>query len=119
MKIGVLALQGDFEEHISVLTKLGADASEVRLPEQLDDLDGLIIPGGESTTIARLLARWQLLSPIRRRALEGMAVGVALHGDVHQPQAFAVEAGRAFGQQDGAGAGAPDGHACQCPTAYR
>ena len=74
MKIGVLALQGDFEEHISVLTKLGADASEVRLPEQLDDLDGLIIPGGESTTIARLLARWQLLSPIRRRALAGMAV---------------------------------------------
>ena len=74
MKIGVLALQGDFEEHISMLTKLGADASEVRLPEQLDDLDGLIIPGGESTTIARLLARWQLLAPIRRRALEGMAV---------------------------------------------
>ena len=74
MKIGVLALQGDFEEHISVLTKLGADASEVRLPKQFDDLDGLIIPGGESTTIARLLARWQLLSPIRRRALEGMAV---------------------------------------------
>ena len=55
-------------------TKPGADASEVRLPEQLDDLDGLIVPGGESTTIARLLARWQLLSPIRRRALEGMAV---------------------------------------------
>ncbi len=74
MKIGVLALQGDFEEHISVLTKLDADASEVRLPGQLDDLDGLIIPGGESTTIARLLARWQLLTPIRRRALEGMAV---------------------------------------------
>ena len=74
MKIGVLALQGDFEEHISALARLGADASEVRLPEQLDDLDGLIIPGGESTTIARLLARWQLLSPIRRRALEGMAV---------------------------------------------
>ncbi len=74
MKIGVLALQGDFEEHISALAKLGADASEVRLPGQLDDLDGLIVPGGESTTIARLLARWQLLSPIRRRALEGMAV---------------------------------------------
>ena len=74
MKIGVLALQGDFEEHISMLATLGADAAEVRLPEQLDDIDGLIIPGGESTTIARLLARWQLLSPIRRRALEGMAV---------------------------------------------
>ncbi len=74
MKIGVLALQGDFEEHISVLTNLGAETAQVRLPEQLDDLDGLIIPGGESTTIARLLARWQLLPPIRRRALEGMAV---------------------------------------------
>ena len=74
MKIGVLALQGDFEEHISALARLGVDASDVRLPDQLEDLDGLIIPGGESTTIARLLARWQLLSPIRRRALEGMAV---------------------------------------------
>jgi 5'-phosphate synthase pdxT subunit len=74
MKIGVLALQGDFAEHISILTNLGADCVEVRLPDDLEGLDGLIIPGGESTTIARLLARWELLEPIRGRVLNTMAV---------------------------------------------
>ena len=54
MKIGVLALQGDFSEHISMLKRLKIEASEVRLPEHLNGLDGLIIPGGESTTIAKL-----------------------------------------------------------------
>ena len=68
MKIGVLALQGDFVEHIAVLRNLGAETSEIRLPEQLQDLDGLVIPGGESTTISRLLDRWQLIEPIRQRA---------------------------------------------------
>ena len=72
--IGVLALQGDFAEHVAVLTRLEARTREVRLPEQLEGLDGLIIPGGESTTIARLMLRWSLLEPIRRRAREGMAV---------------------------------------------
>lgn len=71
---GVLALQGDFAEHIAVLERLGVDAVEVRLPGQLDDLDALIIPGGESTTISRLIHQWGLLEPVRRRALEGMAV---------------------------------------------
>ncbi|MCQ3952512.1 MAG: pyridoxal 5'-phosphate synthase glutaminase subunit PdxT, partial [Chloroflexi bacterium] len=51
MKIGVLALQGDFAEHVSMLKKLGVETAEVRLPEHLKSLDGLIIPGGESTTI--------------------------------------------------------------------
>jgi len=74
MKIGVLALQGDFAEHAGVLRRLGVDAVEVRLPEQLDALDGLIIPGGESTTIARLMERWGLLAPLRERAQAGMAV---------------------------------------------
>src|SRR3990172_4531371 len=74
MTIGVLALQGDFAEHIAVLRRLGVDPVEVRLPEQLDGLDGLIIPGGESTTIARLLHQWGLLEPVRERALNGMAV---------------------------------------------
>lgn len=74
MKIGVLALQGDFAEHISILTNLGADCVEVRLPNNLEGLDGLIIPGGESTTIARLLARWELMIPIRSRVRDGMAV---------------------------------------------
>ena len=74
MKIGVLALQGDFAEHLAILTQLGADAVAVRLPDDLDNLDGLIIPGGESTTIARLLHRWELVEPIRARVLDGMAV---------------------------------------------
>ena len=73
-KIGVLALQGDFAEHVAVLRRLGVDAVEVRLPGQLDALDGLIIPGGESTTIARLMERWELLEPVRERAQAGMAV---------------------------------------------
>ena len=73
-KIGVLALQGDFEEHIAVLQRLGAQTVEVRLPEHLDSLDGLIIPGGESTTISRLLLQWKLLQPIRQRAQDGLAV---------------------------------------------
>lgn len=72
--IGVLALQGDFQEHITALDGLGVDAVQVKLPEHLTDLDGLIIPGGESTTMARLLHRWDLLTPIRERALAGMAV---------------------------------------------
>jgi 5'-phosphate synthase pdxT subunit len=73
-KIGVLALQGDFAEHMAVLRRLNTDAVEVRLPEQIQELDGLIIPGGESTTISRLMREWRLLEPIRRRAAGGMAV---------------------------------------------
>ncbi len=74
MKIGVLALQGDFGEHVAILTGLGAETVEVRLPHNLHDLDGLIIPGGESTAIARLLHRWELLTPIRERVRDSMAV---------------------------------------------
>ena len=60
MKIGVLAVQGAFAEHIAVLRKLGVEAVEVRLPEQLDGLDGLIIPGGESTSITLLMKNYGL-----------------------------------------------------------
>ena len=74
MKIGVLALQGDFAEHLAILTQLGADAVPVRLPDDLNDLDGLIIPGGESTTIARSLHRWDLIEPIRTHTHDDMAV---------------------------------------------
>lgn len=63
--IGVLALQGDFAEHEAILKGLGAQVREVRLPRDLEGLDGLIIPGGESTTITRLLAMYELLDPIR------------------------------------------------------
>jgi 5'-phosphate synthase pdxT subunit len=65
MKIGVLALQGDFQEHITVLRRLGVEAVEVRLPRELEGLDGLIIPGGESTTLARLAADFGLIEPLR------------------------------------------------------
>ena len=54
-KIGILAIQGDVEEHTSSLDEIGAEIQEVRLPEHLDELDGLIIPGGESTTIIQLI----------------------------------------------------------------
>src|SRR3990172_8650588 len=74
MKVGVLALQGDFEEHIAVLRRLGVSAVEVRLPEELHGIDGVIIPGGESTTISRLLRQWGLLEPLRERAQNGLAL---------------------------------------------
>ncbi|MFH0959008.1 MAG: pyridoxal 5'-phosphate synthase glutaminase subunit PdxT [Pseudomonadota bacterium] len=64
MNIGVLALQGDFEEHSICLRKLGVRVTEVRLPSHLDGLDGLIIPGGESTTIGKLATDYRLVSPI-------------------------------------------------------
>jgi len=66
MKIGVLALQGAFQEHVQRLRELGAEAVEVRLPRDLEGLDGLIIPGGESTTIGKLMAAYDLEEPVRR-----------------------------------------------------
>ena len=69
-KVGVLALQGSFEEHLAVLNGLGVDAAEIRLPGQLADLDGLIIPGGESTTIGKLAVDFGLLEPLRAFGLE-------------------------------------------------
>ncbi len=68
MKIGVLALQGAFIEHEKTLRKLGVEAVEVRLPKDLDDLDGLIIPGGESTTIGKLAVEYGLIEPLRQFA---------------------------------------------------
>lgn len=73
MKIGVLALQGDFAEHIVVLRRLKVEASEVRLPEHLKGLDGLIIPGGESTTIGKLAVAYKLMEPLKEFA-EGHAI---------------------------------------------
>ncbi len=68
MKIGVLALQGDFHEHEEILRRLGVDVVEVRLPEQLNSLDGLILPGGESTTFGKLAEAYGLIEPLRRLA---------------------------------------------------
>ncbi len=73
-RVGVLALQGDFEEHIAMLRGLGADAREVRLPEDLAVVGGLIIPGGESTTIGLLAQEYALIEAIRERAAGGMPV---------------------------------------------
>jgi 5'-phosphate synthase pdxT subunit len=63
--IGVLAVQGDFAEHIKVLKRLGVETREVRLPEELEGLDGLIIPGGESTTIGKVATDYNLMEPLR------------------------------------------------------
>jgi 5'-phosphate synthase pdxT subunit len=65
MRIGVLAIQGDFAEHIVMLARLGAETAEVRLPAHLNGLDGLIMPGGESTTIGKLAVDFGLLDPLR------------------------------------------------------
>jgi pyridoxal 5'-phosphate synthase pdxT subunit len=65
LRIGVLAVQGNFREHAAVLRRLGAEPVEVRLPEQLDGLDGLIIPGGESTSITRLMKLYGLDEAVR------------------------------------------------------
>jgi 5'-phosphate synthase pdxT subunit len=82
MKIGVLALQGDFAEHQSVLVSLGADVVQVRLPEHLAGLNGLIIPGGESTTMGKLAEDYNLMQPLRQfgreHAIWGTCAGAIL-----------------------------------------
>lgn len=82
MKIGVLALQGDFAEHITMLKRLGVETAEVRLPAHLESLDGLIIPGGESTTIGKLSVEFYLLEPLRKfgkkNAIWGTCAGAIL-----------------------------------------
>jgi 5'-phosphate synthase pdxT subunit len=72
VRVGVLALQGDFKEHIRVMNRLGADVREVRTVEDLDALDALIIPGGESTTIGRLARIYGLLDPLRNHINGGL-----------------------------------------------
>ncbi len=71
-RVGVLALQGDFREHIRSLLRLGVEATEVRLPGQLAGLDGLILPGGESTTMGKLAVEFGLLEPLRDLAASGL-----------------------------------------------
>jgi len=85
MTIGVLALQGNFREHAAMLRALGANVVEVRLPEQLDSLDGLVIPGGESTAIMRLARLYGLEEAIRRfrGAVLGTCAGMILLDRAH------------------------------------
>ena len=91
MKIGVLALQGDFAEHIKMLKRINVETSEVRLPEHLKGLDGLIIPGGESTTIGKLAVDFHLMEPLgefgQRQAIWGTCAGaIFLSKDVSRDQ---------------------------------
>lgn len=91
MKIGVLALQGDFAEHQVMLESLGAEVRQVRLPEHLDGLNGLIIPGGESTTIGKLATAYDLMEPMkefgRAHAIWGTCAGaIFLSKEAHRPQ---------------------------------
>ena len=91
LKVGVLALQGSFEEHLVMLAGLGVDGVEVRLPGQLEDLDGMILPGGESTTIGKLAVEFGLLEPLRafgkEKAIWGTCAGaILLSRDAHRFQ---------------------------------
>lgn len=74
VRIGVLALQGAFIEHIRILRRLGVDAVDVRLPGELANLDGLIMPGGESTTIGKLAVQYGLVEPIKAMARDGKPI---------------------------------------------
>jgi 5'-phosphate synthase pdxT subunit len=91
MKIGVLALQGDFIEHITMLRRIGVEGVEVRLAKQLDEINGLIIPGGESTTIGKLAVDFQILEPLRafgrEKAVWGTCAGaIFLSKDARRKQ---------------------------------
>lgn len=91
MKIGVLALQGDFAEHQVMLESLGAEVVQVKLPEHLNGLNGLIIPGGESTTIGKLATAYGLIEPLKlfgkTQAIWGTCAGaILLAKDARRPQ---------------------------------
>jgi 5'-phosphate synthase pdxT subunit len=91
MKIGVLALQGDFIEHQHTLERLGVEVVQVRLPEHLEGLNGLIMPGGESTTIGKLAVAFHLIEPLRKfgkqHAIWGTCAGaIFLSNDSHRDQ---------------------------------
>lgn len=111
MTIGVLALQGDFREHIAMLKLIGVDAVEVRTPAELEEVEGLVIPGGESTTIGRLATMHGLIEQLRRRCQDGMPAFGTCAGMIFlasgtigpdQPQIGALDATverNAFGRQ--------------------
>ena len=71
-RIGVLALQGDVREHLTILGESGVDAVAIRRPRELEQVDGLVLPGGESTTMVKLAKTFELLDPLRVRAREGL-----------------------------------------------
>jgi pyridoxal 5'-phosphate synthase pdxT subunit len=101
LRIGVLALQGAFREHAAALGKLGAEVVEVRLPEELDRPDGLVVPGGESTTIMRLAELYGLDEAIRsyRGAVFGTCAGMIVLDREHLDLVDLVVDRNAFGRQ--------------------
>ncbi len=101
LRIGVLAVQGNFREHAAMLRRLGVDAGEVRKPEQLDGLDGLIIPGGESTTFTRLMELYGLDEAIRgfRGAVFGTCAGMIVLDRNHLGLVDLAVRRNAFGRQ--------------------
>ena len=96
MRLGVLALQGDFALHARALARCGADAAEVRKPEALDGLDGLVIPGGESTTLLRLMDAWDFVPALEAfhasgRPIFGTCAGlILLAREVLNPRQFSL-----------------------------
>jgi pyridoxal 5'-phosphate synthase pdxT subunit len=104
LRIGVLAIQGGFEAHIRMLRGLGADAREIRTAAGLEGLDGLVIPGGESTTIVRGMRAAGLEDPVRTAHREGLAVlgtcaGLIVCDDTHLGLIDATARRNAFGRQ--------------------
>jgi 5'-phosphate synthase pdxT subunit len=71
-QVGVLALQGDVREHVAALESVGVGATKVRRPAELDQVDAIVVPGGESTTIGKLLVTFELLEPLQKRVRDGM-----------------------------------------------
>jgi 5'-phosphate synthase pdxT subunit len=101
MRIGVLAVQGDFREHAAMLRRLGAEPVEVRKPEQLDELDGLVIPGGESTAIMRLIRIYGLEDGLREfsRPVFGTCAGMILLDREHLGLVDLAVRRNAYGRQ--------------------
>lgn len=91
MEVGVLAIQGDFAEHIATLERLGVEAREIRLPHQLETIGGLIIPGGESTTLSRLMTLYDLRDPIAAMAAQGKALWGTCAGMIMMAQEITEE----------------------------
>jgi 5'-phosphate synthase pdxT subunit len=101
VKIGILAVQGDFREHAAMLRHLGAEPVEVRKPEQLEELDGLVIPGGESTAIMRLIRIYGLEDALRRfaRPVFGTCAGMILLDRDHLGLVDVLVRRNAYGRQ--------------------
>jgi 5'-phosphate synthase pdxT subunit len=96
VRIGVLALQGDFALHVQALARCGAETVEVRKPEQLADIDGLVIPGGESTTLLKLMEAWGFVPALQQYHAEGKPIFgtcaglILLARDVENPRQFSL-----------------------------